>query len=335
MTGGLLNNQTAGASRHALLRTADPESIGEAARLLRAGNLVAFPTETVYGLGADACNDRAVAAIFEAKGRPQFNPLIAHIVDLQAAEQEAVFDGPARRLAEAFWPGPLTLVLPRRRASRLSLLVSAGLDTVALRVPSAPVAQALLQAFDGPIAAPSANRSGRISPTRADHVAAELGNQVSLILDGGPCATGLESTIVSVTKDRISLLRPGPITPAQLTEATGLPVATPASGGPVTAPGQLESHYAPHARLRLNARSAEAGEALLAFGPDAPAAALSSNLSPSGDLTEAAANLFSMLRALDNAGHEFIAVMPIPNEGLGLAINDRLSRAAAPREGQS
>lgn len=332
MTGASPNNQIAATSTSSPIEVADDAAIAKAARLLRSGKLVAFPTETVYGLGADACNDLAVAAIFEAKGRPSFNPLIVHVADLAAAEEYAVLDGLARRVAEAFWPGPLTLVAPRRKTSRLSLLVSAGLDTVAIRVPRAPVAEALLKAFGGPIAAPSANRSGRISPTRADHVAAELGEQVSLILDDGPCSAGLESTIVSLSDSGITLLRPGPITPAQLTDATGLPVVEAQSGGPMTAPGQLESHYAPRARLRLNVTAPDAGEVLLAFGPDTPNAETVMNLSPAGDLTEAAANLFAMLRALDDAGHPAIAVMPVPDEGLGLAINDRLRRAAAPRE---
>ncbi|MEX1148196.1 MAG: L-threonylcarbamoyladenylate synthase [Sphingomonadales bacterium] len=313
-----------------LVRTPDAAAVGDAARLLRAGKLVALPTETVYGLGADARNDRAVAAIFEAKGRPRFNPLIIHVASLEAAMADATIEGPALTLARAFWPGPLTLVLPRRTDSELSLLVCAGLDTVAVRVPAAPVARALLEAFGGPVAAPSANRSGRISPTRADHVVTELGGDVAIILDGGPCIAGVESTIVQVQGDSIHLLRPGPVTPDDITRICGLPVIEPELADPTApvAPGQLSSHYAPRASLRLDVIDPEEDEILLGFGP-APQAAL--NLSPVGDLAEAAANLFTMLRSLDDAGHGRIAVSPIPAAGLGLAINDRLRRAAAPR----
>lgn len=312
------------------LRIADAAAIRDAARLLDDGALVAFPTETVYGVGADARNDRAVAAIFDAKGRPSFNPLIVHVANAQAAANHVILDGPARRIADAFWPGPLTMVLPRRVDSGLSLLVSAGLDTVAVRVPAAPVAHALLVVFGGPVAAPSANRSGRISPTRAAHVASELGHGVALILDDGPCTGGLESTIIAVSDGRVTLLRPGPITPEDIRHRTGLEVdiETGNSTANPTAPGQLESHYAPRAILRLNASHAGPDEALLGFG-DVDDAAL--NLSPQGDLTEAAANLFAMLRLLDDAGHGKIAVTAIPESGLGLAINDRLRRAAAPR----
>lgn len=313
--------------------TADARSIAAAAATLRAGELVSFPTETVYGLGADAANDRAVAAIYAAKGRPQFNPLIVHVADIQAVSAIAVLDGVARRLAEAFWPGPFTLVLPRRPDAPISLLVSAGLDTVAIRVPRHPVAHALLQAFGGPIAAPSANISGRISPTRADHVAAELGDRIALVLDGGACAAGLESTIVQVTRNQINLLRPGSVTPAEIEAASGLKVVrVQEEEGHLSAPGQLKSHYAPSARLRLDALTPHKGEAFLAFGPvTLNGAAHQMNLSPKGDLTEAAANLFAMLRQLDETGAPSIAVMPVPDQGLGLAINDRLRRAAAPR----
>jgi L-threonylcarbamoyladenylate synthase len=308
-------------------------AICAAASALESGQLVAIPTETVYGLGADARNDEAVARIFEAKGRPRFNPLIVHVADLEKAEKFCVFNKTALKLAQAFWPGPLTLVLPRRADSGLSLLVSAGLDTVAIRVPDAPVAEAVLEEFGGPIAAPSANRSGHVSPTQASHVAEELGDSVAMVLDGGPCKAGVESTIVSVADDCLYLLRPGPITPEDLETATGLPVRGPNNidtNRPV-APGQLESHYAPSAAVRLNADRAKPGEALLAFGPDAPTGENVMNLSKGRDLREAAANLFAMLRTLDERGFATIAVMPIPEDGLGLAINDRLQRAAAPR----
>lgn len=306
-----------------------PDHIHHAAALLRAGRLVAFPTETVYGLGGAATNDTAVARIFEAKGRPSFNPLIVHLPDRDSAERIAVFDARARRLAEAFWPGPLTLVLPRREDAGLSRLVSAGLPSVAIRVPAHPLAQALLRAAGVPVAAPSANRSGGISPTRADHVAASLGDRVDMILDGGACAVGLESTVVDLTGPRAVLLRPGGVTPAQLAEVLGEPVVV-GTDDPAApkSPGQLLSHYAPDRPVRLNAAGAEPGEALLGFGP-APGATL--NLSDGGDLVEAAANLFAFLHALDRAPFTGIAVMPIPEEGLGLAINDRLRRAAAPR----
>lgn len=306
-----------------------PDHIHHAAALLRAGRLVAFPTETVYGLGGAATNDTAVARIFEAKGRPSFNPLIVHLPDRDSAERIAVFDARARRLAEAFWPGPLTLVLPRREDAGLSRLVSAGLPSVAIRVPAHPLAQALLRAAGVPVAAPSANRSGGISPTRADHVAASLGDRVDMIVDGGPCAVGLESTVVDLTGPRAVLLRPGGVTPDQLAEVLGEPVVV-GTDDPAApkSPGQLLSHYAPDRPVRLNAAGAEPGEALLGFGP-APGATL--NLSDGGDLVEAAANLFAFLHALDRAPFTGIAVMPIPEEGLGLAINDRLRRAAAPR----
>jgi L-threonylcarbamoyladenylate synthase len=302
----------------------DADDIARAAQALRAGRLVAFPTETVYGLGADATNGEAVAAIFTAKGRPHFNPLIVHVADLEAAHRQAQFTPVAERLAAAFWPGPLTLVLPRRAEATVSLLVSAGLDTVALRLPAHPVAKALLKEVGRPLAAPSANASGRITATSAAHVAQELGGQVDLILDGGATPLGLESTVIGFDGDRAVLLRPGAIARAEIEAVVG-PLG--AAAGKIQSPGQLESHYAPQARLRLNAAKAEAGEALLGFGVVDDAWL---NLSPRGDLKEAAANLFSMLRDMDEQVAA-IAVSPIPATGLGEAINDRLRRAAAPR----
>jgi L-threonylcarbamoyladenylate synthase len=303
---------------------ADAAGIAEAARLLAQGALVAFPTETVYGLGADASNGEAVAAIFAAKGRPRFNPLIVHVADIAAARRQGAFTTLAEKLAARFWPGPLTLVLPRRTDATVSLLVSAGLDSVALRVPSHRIAQALLAAVDRPLAAPSANASGRITATSAAHVAAELGGKVGMILDGGATPLGLESTVIGFDGDRAVLLRPGAIARDEIEAVTG-PLA--AAGGKIQSPGQLESHYAPEARLRLNAAKVEPGEALLGFGTVDDAWL---NLSPSGDLKEAAANLFAMLRDMDEQVSA-IAVSPIPESGLGEAINDRLRRAAAPR----
>jgi L-threonylcarbamoyladenylate synthase len=309
---------------------ATPESIGRAAVLLRAGGLVAFPTETVYGLGGDATSERAVAEIFAAKGRPRFNPLIVHVPGLAEAETLAIFNDVARRLVALFWPGPLTLVLPRRSDSGLSLLASAGLDTVAIRAPAHDVAQALLRGAGRPIAAPSANRSGRISSTEAIHVAEELGGRVSLILDGGRTRVGLESTVLDLSGETPVLLRPGGVTSERLTELLG-PIAAPDTGHPKS-PGMLASHYAPSLPLRLEAISAQPGEALLAFGPEVPSGfAEVAWLSRSADLAEAAANLFAMLRRLDRPPFTGVAVMPIPEHGLGRAINDRLRRAAAPR----
>ena len=314
------------------LRRADSAAIADAARILRAGGLVAFPTETVYGLGADAANGRAVARIFEAKGRPRFNPLIVHVRDAAEAERHAVFGAPARKLAAAFWPGALTLVLPRRADCSLSELVSAGLGTVALRVPSHPVAAKLIAESGLAIAAPSANPSGRITATTAAHVAEGLGDKVDLILDGGATPLGLESTVIGFDDGKPVLLRAGSIS-REAIEAVAGPLSAPLDAK-VQSPGQLASHYAPRARLRLNARDAEPNEALLAFGPDVPPGTRETlNLSKAGDLGEAAANLFAMLRALDASGAASIAVMPIPEAGLGEAINDRLTRAAAPREG--
>jgi L-threonylcarbamoyladenylate synthase len=304
---------------------ADAKAVAHAARLLRGGKLVAFPTETVYGLGADARNGNAVAGIFAAKGRPRFNPLIVHFADLVEAERHAVFSDTARRLADNFWPGALTLVLPRRADTPLSDLVSAGLDTVALRVPAHPVAASLLRQAGLPIAAPSANPSGGVSATTAAHVAEGLDDKIDFVLDGGPTPLGLESTVIGFDAAGVPvLLRPGAIAREDIEALIG-PLAK--ADATIRSPGQLESHYAPRAALRLDARDREAGEALLGFG-SSPDATL--NLSPSGDLREAAANLFAMLRELDKTA-ERIAVMPVPEIGLGEAINDRLRRAAAPR----
>lgn len=310
------------------LRTADAAAIARGGEIIRAGGLVAFPTETVYGLGADATNDRAVASIFAAKGRPQFNPLIVHVPDITAAEEIVSFAPLARKLAQAFWPGALTLVLPRK-AQHLSLLVSAGLDTVAVRVPSGAVAQKLLRSAATPIAAPSANVSGRISPTLASHVAEEFGETVDLILDDGAATLGLESSVIGFDGEKPVLLRLGAMAREDIEKTAG-PLAAP--GAKITSPGQLINHYAPRATLRLNARDVKPGEALLAFGTHVPEGArMMSNLSASGDVKEAAANLFAMLRELDSSGAQAIAVMAVPEHGLGEAINDRLRRAAAPR----
>ena len=319
------------------IRNADGSAIEQAAHLLSTGGLVAFPTETVYGLGADAHNDGAVARIFAAKGRPRFNPLIAHYPDAETAARDVLFDAEAEHLADACWPGPLTLVLPRRPDCRVSLLCSAGLETQAVRVPDQAVARQLLAAVGQPLAAPSANRSGRISPTTAQAVASELGNAVDLILDGGPCRIGLESTVLDLSGERPRLLRPGGLALEHLTDLLGAPPETLASRAPEegaarASPGLLESHYAPETAIRLDAGEVAPDEGLLAFGPSPPAgAAMTLNLSPSGDLTEAAAKLFAYLRRLDDAGLRTIAVMPIPDRELGRAIRDRLRRAAAPR----
>lgn len=308
---------------------ADTPGLAAAADLLRAGGLVAFPTETVYGLGGDARSDLAVARIFEAKGRPRFNPLIVHLPDLATAERFALFDDRARALAAAFWPGPLTLVLPLRPDAGLSPLVTADLPSVAIRVPAHPLAQALLRAFGGPLAAPSANPSGRVSPTRAAHVTEGLSGRIAAILDGGACAVGVESTILGLDGPA-TLLRPGGV-PAEAIEALIGPLAAGGSAVKPTAPGQLASHYAPAAAVRLNAATARPGETRLGFGPETDPASL--NLSPTGDLTEAAANLFHLLREADRIAGPTgtIAVAPIPETTLGRAINDRLRRAAAPR----
>ncbi len=311
---------------------ATAESIARAAEAVRAGRLVAFPTETVYGLGADATNARAVAEVFAAKGRQRFNPLIVHVESQEAAERLAVFNEKARQLAAAFWPGPLTLVLERRPGAPIADLVTAGLDTLAVRAPDHPIARALLKAAGTPIAAPSANRSGHVSPTRAGHVLADLGDVPAMILDGGPTAHGLESTVLDVTGPSVVLLRPGAVTADAIEAVLGEPLLRSRSDDRrPRSPGQLASHYAPATPLRLDAASAQPGEALLAFGTAPAHDGPEINLSPTGDLFEAAANLFAALRTLDASGASGIAVMPIPDTGLGEAINDRLRRAAAPR----
>lgn len=314
------------------IRTPDAEAYQAAAELLRAGEVVAFPTETVYGLGADATNDRAAARIFETKGRPSFNPLIVHFEDLEAAGREVEINAWAESLAAAFWPGPLTLVLPRRPESRISLLCSAGLPTLAVRVPRHDIGQSLLRAAERPLAAPSANASGKISPTSATHVAASLVERVPMILDGGDCEVGLESTVVDLSGEQPVILRPGGITKEQLEAVLG-PVTEAGVNSDIKSPGMLTSHYAPSLPIRLNARTVQESEALLAFGPKpVDGAAVTANLSPTGDLGEAAARLFALLHELDRSAVTAIAVMPIPEDGLGIAINDRLRRAAAPRD---
>jgi L-threonylcarbamoyladenylate synthase len=316
------------------------DQVAEAARLLRAGELVAFPTETVYGLGADARNGRAVAAVFEAKGRPHFNPLICHFPDAEAAFAEVLADDRARALAAAFWPGPLTLVLPRRAECRIDLLAGAGLDTLAVRVPAHPLALEMLRAASIPVAGPSANRSGAVSPTTADHVLEGLSGRIAAVLDGGACDVGVESTVLDLAMGGAALLRPGGV-PVEAIEAVIGPVSRPL---PISAaektrtlrsPGMMLSHYAPALPVRLKAADVAAHEALLAFGPPLPGAGLVWQLSEGRDLREAAARLFAGLRWLDAEGAKLgltrIAAMPIPEAGLGAAINDRLSRAAAPR----
>jgi L-threonylcarbamoyladenylate synthase len=357
---------------------AGPTAIDEAAAALAAGRLVAFPTETVYGVGANAADDEAVARLYAAKERPSFNPLIAHVAGnvagnaadgasgaaaertdaIDAARRLAHFDAPSLQLAAAFWPGPLTLVLPKAPGCPVGQLATAGLDTIAVRAPSHPVARAILAAFGGPVVAPSANRSGRVSPTSARHVEADLAGRIDLIIDGGAAPVGVESTVVACGGGEVTLLRPGAIPRTAVEKVLGRAVtiastacdlgtkeAGSASAAPgshpglprPSAPGMLASHYAPRATVRLDAVSVAPGEALLAFGPvlppDAGRARLVLNLSSRGDLIEAAANLFSHLRLLDGAGTSSIAVMPVPYEGLGEAINDRLRHAAAPRSG--
>lgn len=306
-----------------------PAAIAKAARFLREGKLVAFPTETVYGLGADATSDEAVASIFAAKGRPQFNPLIVHVETPDQAETIGVFDERARDLARRFWPGALTLVVLRRKDCGISWLVTGGLETIALRCPAGVVAQNLLSAFGGPVAAPSANRSGAVTSTTAQHVGESFGHTVALILDGGRTQFGLESTIVGLTASQATLLRPGAIAREEIEAVIGpLSVASDRADAPHS-PGRLKSHYAPSKRLRLNATHAEPDEALLAFGKPLPGAGRVLNLSEGGDLREAAANLFAMLRALDASDAAAIAAMKVPSHGLGEAINDRLQRASA------
>ncbi len=312
------------------------EAAAEAAAALRAGNLVALPTETVYGLAADAANGAAVARVFAAKGRPRFNPLICHVTDLEMAARYGRLDPRAVRLAEKFWPGPLSLVVPLAPGAPLHPLVSAGLPTVALRAPQG-AARTVIAAFGGALAAPSANRSGGLSPTRAEHAIGQLGDAVALVLDGGPCAVGLESTIVSLAGEGARLLRPGGILAEEIEAVLGAALERARPGEAIAAPGMLASHYAPRLPVRLDAVSVGSDEALLAFG-DTPVAGadravMVRNLSPAGDLTEAAANLFAELAELDRSGASRIAVAPIPREGLGEAIDDRLRRAAAPREG--
>ena len=305
-----------------------PAALSQAARLLAHGELVGFPTETVYGLGADARRDEAVAKIFAAKGRPKFNPLIVHVADFAAAERYGVFDARATALAQRFWPGALTLVVPRRKDCDVSWLATAGLETIALRVPMHPIAQQLLAAFGGPLAAPSANPSGTVSATTARHVADGLGDAVALILDGGATKHGLESTIVGLNEAQAALLRPGAIARAEIEAVVGRLGAASDSEANPHSPGRLKRHYATAKPLRLNATSVAPDEALLAFGTPLPGARVTLNLSTSGDLVEAAAHLFAMLRKLDREDVRGIAVMPIPVHGLGEAINDRLQRAA-------
>jgi L-threonylcarbamoyladenylate synthase len=314
---------------------ASEETIAQAAARLRSGRLVAFPTETVYGLGADATSGKAVAGIFAAKNRPRFNPLIVHVPAMAEAERLVTFCDVSRALAAAFWPGALTLVLPKQPGCPIADLTTAGLDTLAIRVPSHPLATRILHAAGVPVAAPSANRSGHVSATQAAHVAADLASDDVLIVDGGAAPLGVESTVVTVRDGRVVLLRPGGVTANAIEQIMGRPMERALHGGAQpNSPGQLASHYAPRAMLRLNATSIGPNEALLAFGPNPPQhAGLSVNLSRHGDLKEAAANLFAALRTLDASGATAIAAMPIPHAGLGEAINDRLRRAAAPRDG--
>ncbi|WP_149762828.1 L-threonylcarbamoyladenylate synthase [Neomesorhizobium albiziae] len=309
------------------------KALERALALLEAGEVVAIPTETVYGLAGDATNGAAVGRIFEAKGRPRFNPLIAHVADLAMAERIAAFDPLSRKLAEKFWPGPLTLVLPLRPDASIHRLVTAGLDTVALRMPKGFGGE-LIARLGRPLAAPSANSSGKISATTAEAVAADLGQKIPLVVDGGQTPVGLESVIVKVEDSRLKLLRPGGIAADEIEAAAGVPLVR-GHNAAIVAPGMLASHYAPGAAVRLNASDVREGEALLSFGPariDAANAVALLNLSEAGDLREAAANLFSHLQALDCSGAKTIAVAPIPHRGLGEAINDRLARAAAPRD---
>jgi L-threonylcarbamoyladenylate synthase len=306
------------------------ESIAHAARRLDEGRMVAFPTETVYGLGADAANDAAIAAVFDAKGRPRFNPLIIHVTDMDMAERYVHISDTAHRLASAFWPGGLSLVLPRLEPCTVSLLAGAGLDTLAIRCPAHPTAQALITALGRPIAAPSANIFGAVSPTTAEHVAQSLGGAVDMILDGGPCYAGIESTVIDACGEQPIILRPGAVTQEEIEDVIGkVAITTKDGGNTIRSPGMLERHYAPNCQLRINATAAKPGEAFLGFGPNTPPNAL--NLSQTGDLKEAAANLFAMLHKIEQARAGAIAVMPVPEIGLGRAINDRLRRAAATR----
>ena len=313
-----MHTQRLGSSQH---------DIEKAAEILAKGGLVAFPTETVFGLGADASDDFAVAKIYEAKGRPSFNPLIVHVSDVGMAKRLVEWNDLADHLARAFWPGPLTLVLPMRTDAGVSKLVSAGLPTVAIRVPRHPIAQSMLRAFGGPVAAPSANLSGKISPTRADHVLNGLDGRIDAIITQGHSENGVESTILHFDPNP-TILRPGTITTADISSVLGQPVARLEHADNIIAPGQMTSHYAPRAAVRLNAKDWHAGEKRLGFGD----VTCDLNLSPTGDLVEAAANLFAMLHQIDDMDGDRIAVSPIPNHGIGIAINDRLSRAAAPRD---
>ncbi|WP_078707125.1 L-threonylcarbamoyladenylate synthase [Consotaella salsifontis] len=318
--------------------SAGPTAVAEAASSLTAGNLVAIPTETVYGLAADATNGAAVAAIFEAKGRPHFNPLISHVDSLAMARRIVVFDEVATLLAERYWPGPLTLVLPARPEAAVHPLVSGGLSTLAVRAPRG-IAAEIITALGRPVAAPSANPSGRVSPTTAAHVVHGLSGRIDLVVDGGPCSVGLESTIVAPEVGRIALLRAGAITAEEIAALTGLPVVRPDENEAIRAPGQMKSHYAPAGAVRLEARSVRPGDHLIKFGgavlEGEEGAAAVIDLSPAGDLREAAANLFAALSAFDRSDIARIAVSPIPQSGLGEAINDRLRRAAAPRQDAS
>jgi L-threonylcarbamoyladenylate synthase len=306
------------------IRISDALAVADAATRLREGEIVAIPTETVYGLAGDASNAGAVAKIYAAKGRPDFNPLIVHVPDVAAAEEIAHFDDLAKQLADRFWPGPLTLVLPLNEGAKIAGAVTAGLPTIALRCPAHPVMRSVLLASGLALAAPSANRSGAISPTRAAHVAASLGDAVPLILDGGACRAGLESTIIAVREKGWELLRPGPITAEEVARVVGAAALASSLKG-IEAPGQLASHYAPSRPLRLNVVQADAGEWHIGFG----AVAGDDTLSASGNLAAAAANLFDALHRADASGRDSIAVAPIPHEGIGVAINDRLARAAA------
>lgn len=323
----MTSERESGPARHAEIVSPDEASLDRAAAILRAGGLVAVPTETVYGLAADATQGEAVAGIYTAKGRPSFNPLICHVSDLAMAEVVAVFTPLARRLAGAFWPGPLTLVLPRTADCPVSELATAGLSTIAVRMPEHPATTGLISRLGRPVAAPSANPSEQLSPTSAADVAESLGDRIDLIVDGGTCPAGIESTIVAVTDTGCVLLRPGALARERV-EAVAGPLAAPDPAGGVVAPGMTRRHYAPSARLRMNASHAESGEAFLAFGEPPAGVTATMNLSARGDLAEAASNLFAMLRMLDRS-FDAIAVAPIPRSGLGEGINDRLERASA------
>lgn len=310
------------------------KTLAVAAKALAAGSVIAMPTETVYGLAADATNEHAVRRIFEVKRRPSFNPLICHCSDMEMASRYALIDPLSKKLAHAFWPGPMTLVLEANPASTLAERTTAGLNTVAIRIPWG-FSNALIGRFGRPLAAPSANKSGRVSATTAEHVAREFGNDVGLILDGGPAMIGVESTILRVLDGEIALLRPGGLAVEEVERLTGCQVKRPREGGPIVAPGMLSSHYAPQAQVRLNATHVEANEALIKFAgasvPGEDNCVRTYDLSPAGDLSEVAARLYSTLKQADDEGVVSIAIVPIPNSGIGLALNDRINRAAAPR----